>query len=275
MRVVSPTGSISTFYTGGGPWAVMVDATNNVYIAEYNGHRIRRINTVTNANTLVAETGAAGFSGDGGLATAAALNEPRGMVIDSAGNLLFVDRANHRVRKVTPAGIISTIAGTGARTFTVDGGPASAATLAWPQNLALRPDGTILIAEYDSNRIRSISPAGIISTFAGGGGSPALGDGGAASAACLLGPEDVAVDAAGNVYLAENDSSRIRKVSTDGIITTIAGTGTAGFSGSKAPRSNQTPQPPGTVFSWRRSPSRHPPRTPPASWPISPPVSRR
>ena len=171
-------GGLATQAVLNNPFAVIADPTGNIFIADYGNHRIRRIDAGTNVIRTVAGTGMAGFSGDGGLATAAQVSQPSGMAIDSAGNLFFSDTGNNRVRRVNPAGVITTVAGTGAGASTGDGGLATAATLASPRFLAIRADGAIFLTEFTSNRVRSISPAGIISTFAGPGSCPAVGDGG-------------------------------------------------------------------------------------------------
>lgn len=173
--------------------------------------------------------------GDGGSALAAQVAQPEGMVVDPAGNLYIADAANHRVRKVTPAGEIGTVAGTGHAGFSGDNGPASAAQLNQPYDLALDAAGNLYIADYGNQRVRAISPAGNITTVAGNGSSGSSADGGPATAALLLGPRNVATDAAGNLYISEFDGHRVRRVAPNGTIGTIAGNGIAGFGGDGGP----------------------------------------
>jgi uncharacterized protein (TIGR03437 family) len=174
--------------------------------------------------------GGAGFSGDGGPATAALLLGPDDAVEDANGNLYIADKGNNRIRKVNSGGVIETLAGGDKPGFTGDGGPSQNALLFQPYQLALDSRGNVFFADYGNARVREITTAGIISTVAGGG-SGALGDGGPAAAATVGGSlTGVAVDSAGNIYIATN--TRIRKVDgTTGTISTIAGNGTAGFSG--------------------------------------------
>ena len=213
------------------PYGVTPDGAGNLYIADSRNHRIRKVDTAGNIST-VAGTGTAGFSGDGDEATAAQLNLPGSVVLDRLGNLYIADRLNHRIRKVDTAGVISTVAGsstTGA--FGGDGGAATAARLYDSSGVALDRSGNLYIADRDNRRIRKVDTAGVITTVAGIGTGGSLGDGGAATAARLNSPIDVAVDWAGNLFIADDDSHRIRKVDTAGVITTVAGDGTAGFSG--------------------------------------------
>lgn len=174
----------------------------------------------------VAGTGSAGFSGDGGPATSAMLDNPMGVAIDGDGNLYVADWINRRVRKVDAAGTITTFAGSGAAWGDLgDGGPATAASLAGPWGIATGPGGSLYIADWMGGRVRKVDSGGTISTFAGTGpGSPQdePGDGGPAVAAVLSNPTDVAVDATGNVYISEGEAGRVRKVDPAGIITTVA-----------------------------------------------------
>ena len=173
--------------------------------------------------------------GDGGQATTAQLAQPEGLAVDRAGNLYIADAANHRVRKVTPGGIISTLAGNGHPGFAGDGGPAAAAQLNQPYDLALDTAGNIYIADFGNNRVRCITTDGNISTFAGTGQSGSAGDGGAAAAAMLNGPRNVALDNAGNLYISEFNGHRVRSVAPGGTISTVAGIGIAGFGGDSGP----------------------------------------
>jgi hypothetical protein len=174
----------------------------------------------------VAGNGQTAFSGDGGPALQAALSAPQDEALDAAGNLYIADGDNHRVRKVSPDGTITTVAGTGRMGVSGDGGPALQAALTFPNGLTVGPGGELFISDGSNGRVRKVSPDGIITTVAGGG-QPAdkLGDGGPATAARLQWPAQLAVDAAGSLFIAEWFGRRIRKVDAAGIITTVAGGG--------------------------------------------------
>ncbi|MFD4612181.1 RICIN domain-containing protein [Streptomyces sp. NPDC058451] len=181
--------------------------------------------------STVAGTGVANYGGDNGPALAAQLNYPYGIAVDSTGTLYFSDYSNHRVRKVTTDGKISTVAGTGSPGFSGDGGRAASAQLRNPREVAVDSEGAVYIADAGNNRVRKVSADGKISTVAGTGAAGSGGDGGLATTAQLHGPFGVAVDSTGVLYIAEYNGNRVRKVTTDGKISTVAGTGTAGFSG--------------------------------------------
>jgi uncharacterized protein (TIGR03437 family) len=165
--------------------------------------------------------------GDGGPATAAQISNIQGIAVDRWGNLYLSDTDNHRVRKISTSGVITTLAGTGVPGFSGDGGPATSAQLNTPYGLAADLAGNLYVADYGNDRVRRIGPDGVITTVAGGG---AL-DIGAATGARLVTPRNVAVDAAGNLYFSEFERHRVRKVIPAGIISTVAGTGLAGYSG--------------------------------------------
>jgi hypothetical protein len=181
--------------------------------------------------TTVAGSANTGYYGDGGAATNAILNNPYGVVIDTAGNMLIADTFNHRIRKVDANGIISTVAGNGTSGFSGDGGVATNANLNMPYNVSADSLGNLFIADYGNARIRKVDTNGFISTVAGGGSGA---DGVLATNAILKNAAGVAVDTLGNIFIAEMSNNRIRKVDTNGIISTVAGSGTApggGFSG--------------------------------------------
>ncbi len=175
-----------------------------------------------------------GFSGDGGLATSAYLYDPRGVAKDAVGNLYIADTGNARIRKVSPSGVITTVAGGGSAN-PGDGGPATSALLSNIEGLALDGAGNIYFAEWQGNRIRKVSPSGIITTIAGNGNYGYSGDGGLATNAQLGTPFAVTVDTAGGIYIADYANNRVRKVSSNGVITTVAGNGIAGYSGDGGP----------------------------------------
>ncbi len=179
--------------------------------------------------TTVAGNGGFGSTGDGGPATSASIGFPRGVAVDSQGNVYIVDSLNNRIRKVNPAGVISTFAGNGFPLFSGDGGPATSASIAFcgtasHQGIAVDTTGNVYFTDCFNNRIRKIDTSGIITTVAGSGGFTMLsGDGGPATSATLGLPWGLAVDAAGNIYIADTGNGRIRKVNTAGIISTVAG----------------------------------------------------
>jgi uncharacterized protein (TIGR03437 family) len=182
----------------------------------------------------IAGNGTAAFSGDGGQATAASLNHPRTLAIDSSGNLYISDVDNLRIRRVTPAGIISTVAGNGLPGSSGDGGLAVNASLSSMLGLALDNAGNLYIADSGNRRVRKVTSAGIISTIAGTGVQGFSGDGGPATSALLNTPASV-LFSGGNLYISDSSNQRIRRVSSDGTITTIAGNGVTGFSGDGGP----------------------------------------
>ena len=207
------------------PGAVAAGADGSLYIADTDNHRIRWVDP-NGIITTVAGTGSSGYSGDGGPATAARLSYPSGVALGVDGSLYIADLFNHRVRRLGPDGIITTVAGMGGSGgFSGDGGPATAAGLNYPSGVALGADGGLYIADSGNNRIRRVGPDGIISTVAGSAGYG--GDGGPATAAYLSKPLGVAVGADG-LYIADRDNRRIRRVGPDGIITTVAGSGFGG-----------------------------------------------
>jgi sugar lactone lactonase YvrE len=183
----------------------------------------------------VAGLGTQGFSGDGGQATSAQLNYPVGGAVDAQGNLYIADNTNHRVRKVSPAGVITTVAGDGVPGYGGDGGQATSARLNFPDGVAVDSHGDLFIADSLNNRVREVSPAGVITTVAGNGSAGYSGDGGQATSAALDNPTGVAVGPGGVLYIADEANERVREVHANGIITTVAGTGGAGFSGDGGP----------------------------------------
>nr|WP_037664383.1 Teneurin-2 [Streptomyces aurantiacus] len=174
------------------------------------------------AIATVAGTGAAGYLSDGGPAPLTKLNLPLGLAVDKQGNLYIADRHNHRIRKVTPDGTITTVAGTGQAGYVSDGGPAVATKLSDPVDVAVDDAGTLYIADAGNHRIRKVTAAGIITTIAGNGEAGYISDGGPAVATRLHHPHGIAVDREGNVYFSDWSTHRVRKVTRTGIITTVA-----------------------------------------------------
>ncbi len=247
VRKVNTAGIISTFvgngtsgYSGDGgqataaelsdPTLLAFDAIGNLYIADRANGLIRKITTAGVIST-VAGNGTLGYSGDGGQAILAELNAPTGIAIDVFGNLYIADDQNSRIRKVNTAGIITTIAGNGTMGFSGDGGQATAAELSDPWGIIFDAAGNLYITDAGTSVIRKVNTAGIISTVAGNGTIGFSGDGGQATATELNQPVGIILDASGNLYFADNQNSRIRMINTSGIISTIVGNGTAGYSG--------------------------------------------
>ena len=224
------------------PEGAALDGAGNLYIADGLNQRIRKVSVTTGLVTTVAGNGSAGYSGDGGSATAAELDAPGGLAVDSAGNTYISDTENNRIRKVDANGIITTIAGNGTAGYSGDGGPATSAEISSFSNVAVDGAGNLYIADEMNNRIRKVVlSTGIISTVAGSGGTGFIsgnysGDGGPATGARLSLPSGVTVDGAGNLYIADTSNQRIREVNAStGVITTIAGNGTSGFTGDGGP----------------------------------------
>jgi RHS repeat-associated protein len=248
IRKVDTSGIITTVagngtwdYSGDGgpatdagfdPRGVAVDSAGNIFIACWFNKRIRKVDT-NGIITTVAGNGNRDFSGDGGPATDAGL-DPGGVAVDSAGNIFILDYYNRRIRKVDTSGIITTVAGNGYDGFSGDGGPATDAGFN-PRGLAMDSAGNIFIADWFNHRVRKVNTSGIITTVAGNGYDGFSGDGGPATNASLSMPYGVAVDNAGNIFIADQSNYRIRRVDTSGIITTVAGNGYGGFSGDGGP----------------------------------------
>ncbi|MES2701554.1 MAG: Ig-like domain-containing protein, partial [Bacteroidota bacterium] len=175
--------------------------------------------------------GSNGYTGNGGAATAAKLSHPYGIATDCSGNTYVADFENAVVRKIDARGVITTVAGNGIVGYSGNGGPATAAKLSHPNGIALDNAGNLYISDYNNHVIRKVNTAGIISTYAGSSAHGYTGDGGAATSAALYYPIGLAVDNAGNLFIADHYNNVIRKVNTSGIITTVAGNGVAGYSG--------------------------------------------
>ena len=201
-----------------------------IYISDSQNNRVRLVDT-SDTITTVAGDGTGGFSGDHSSPDSAELHSPFGVAAQAGAPTLYIaDTLNNRVRMVNGSGTITTIAGTGAAGFSGDGGIGDGSALNNPASAAVDSYGYVYIADQKNNRIRRIGPLGIITTVAGNGTVGYSGDGGLATSAALYYPTGVAVDGYGNIYIADSDNNRVRKVDTSGIITTVAGNGTVGYS---------------------------------------------
>jgi sugar lactone lactonase YvrE len=261
IRRVTPAGIISTVYTlpqrqGFFQYfeGLAIDSQDNLYATEYRGSQVMKIAKDGTA-TLIAGTGVAGFSGDGGPATAAQLNGPSGVTLDSAGNIYITDTLNNRVRRIAPNGTISTFAGTGVGGFSGDGGPALFAQLSNPAEVLVDGAGNVYISDFSNRRVRVISPAGIISTIVGSGlpdlppfTSPQVGDGGPALNAAFATPSSVVFGPSGDLFVADSQNNRIRKIAPDGTITTVAGNGKLPYAGDGGPATQSAIAGPITVI---------------------------
>jgi len=223
------------------PQGIAVDSAGNIYIADSANNRVRIvsggiINTFA-GNGSFSQGGGPGQNNDGGPATNALLHIPMGVAVDKSGNVYIADTANNSIREVTTDGIINTITGDTYPGYNGDAGNAAGGEVNHPSDVAVDSSGNIYISDTNNARIRQITTAGIINTFAGSGSIGWAGDGAAATSTTvyLTAPIGITLDSSGNLYIVENGDSRIRKVDTKGIISTIAGNGTAGFSGDGSP----------------------------------------
>ena len=217
----------------GQPGAVVTDAAGNVYFSSTPLHTVFRVDPAGTL-TRVAGTGTAGYSGDNGPATSAQLYEPNGLAMDGAGNLYIADTVNQRIRKVSPGGTITTVAGNGGCCYSGDNGSATSAQLGRVLALTADPSGNLYVG-VSPVRIRKVSTSGIITTIAGDGTTGFSGDNGPATEAQFNYPAGLAVDASGNLFVADSSNNRIRRISTDSIVTTVAGTGALGNTGDNGP----------------------------------------
>ena len=240
-----PGGSAAGYSGDGGPaiaaqvacpHALALDVAGNLYIATGN-HAMADVNSrvrlVDSTGTITTFAGG-GTSLTGGLATDAYLAESTGIAFDHAGDL-YLSTYDNKIQRVDTSGVISTIAGNGTAGFSGDGGSAADAILSGPSGLAFDTAGNLYFADSNNNRIRKIDLDGRISTVVGTGPTDSTGDGAAGSAATLAGPRGMAIDRDGNLYIAEADGNRVRRVDTNGVITTLAGTGEAGYEGDGGP----------------------------------------
>ncbi|MFD0589164.1 S-layer homology domain-containing protein [Paenibacillus sp. GCM10027627] len=245
--IISIVGKGGRGYSGDGGAGVMaqlrdpeylfVDDRGNVYISDTRNHVVRKFNPVTGIINTIAGNGEEGYSGDDGPATEAQLNSPRGIVVDVQGNVYIADSENGRVRMVDAAtGTISTVAGSGQFDYMGDGGPATDAGIDGPSGVALDRDGNLYIVDTFNSAIRKVNSEGIISTVAGNGDHGYAGDGRPATEAQFDYPRGIVIDDNGNMYIADYENDRIRKVDgATGLVSTVAGIGEPGFSGDGGP----------------------------------------
>ncbi len=231
------TGTLSGFSGDGGPatsaklyspQAIICDASGNLYIADSKNHCVRKVSAGI-ITTIGGIGGVGGYFGDGGPATSAKMYDPVAIAVDASGNVYVAEGLNNVVRKISPSGIISTVAGTGVAGFNGDGIAATSAKLNTPGGVWVDPAGNVYIGDIFNYRVRKVNTSGMISTYAGNGTPGSAGDGGPATAAQIHNTNQLAMDAAGNLYLSDNANHRIRKVTSAGIITTIAGNGVGGY----------------------------------------------
>jgi uncharacterized protein (TIGR03437 family) len=229
------------------PWGMVFDSSGTLFFADQVNCRVRKIVSEGTIST-VAGTGSCGYSSDAVAATSAQLNYPTHLAFNSSGNLYIADTVNHRIRMIASSGNISTVAGTGDAGYYGDGAEATKAYLGYPTGIAVDSSGIIYIADTYNHVIRKVATDGKITTFAGDNTAGSKGDGGLATKARLRYPTGLTLDSAGNLYIADSNNHRIRKISTDGTISTVAGSGVYGFSGDGGPATEATLEYPDGVY---------------------------
>ena len=245
ISTIGGTGTVDNTGDGGPAIAAAIDFPaigifdklgNYLFTTGINGKTIRKIDTAGIITTIAGINFTGGGTGDSGLATLATFDNPQYLAIDTIGNIYITDAQDNKVRRIDHvSGIITTIAGTGTAGYTGDHGPATSATFYGLNGICIGDSGNIYVADYGNNCIRKINALGIITTFAGTGTAGYNGDGGRADTSEIRGAFDICADDTGNIYIADEANGRIRKVDKAGIIHTIAGTGTPGYSGDGGP----------------------------------------
>ena len=219
------------------PYGLTIGPDGGLYFCDLDNQRVRRLDLASKRVTNTAGNGEKGYSGDGGPATAAALNMPHELRFDAGGNLYIAERDNHVIRKVTPSGIISTVAGTGKPGFSGDGGPGAKAELRQPHSIVVDRDGSLLICDIGNQRIRRLRlDTGVIETYAGTGEAKPTPEGASVSGAPLNGPRTMALAPNGDLYLALREGNMILKIDRrTETFHRVAGTGEQGYSGDDGP----------------------------------------
>ncbi len=236
-KISGATGVISSLSLGSGSLisaaGLWTSSANDLFIADHYADNVMKYTTATGACSRHCGSGHQGTSGDGGQATSCRMEMPKAACTDNAGNVYIADAGGNRIRKVTAStGIVNTICGSITAGYSGDGGPASAALLSWPSGICIDKPGNIYISDNGNARIRKIDAAtGIITTIAGTGATGFSGDRYPATNAKISGPLGIFCDRFGNVFFADHNNNRIRKIDASGIINTVAGTSSAGFSG--------------------------------------------
>jgi mucin-19 len=237
IRKITPSGSVSTFAGSGisgyvdsigsnarfnSPMGLAVDSSGNLFVTDYSNNRIRKIIS-SGTVTTVAGNGVSGFLD--GTGTNSMFSAPIGITVDTLGNLYVADRDNHRIRKIAPSGLVSTLAGSGAKSFA--DGAGTIAMFNMPHGVTADVNGNVFVGDSDNNRIRMITPTGVVTTVAGSG-SKSFADG-IGTNADFDGPAGITVDPLGNLYVADWGNNRIRKILSSRVVVTIVGSGTGGF----------------------------------------------
>jgi hypothetical protein len=217
--IVNGTGTAAGFYS---PYGITSDAAGNLYVGEYSNQAVRKITSTAVVTTLAGNGNSGNLNGTG---TNATFNQPLGLAVDASGNVFVADYINHLIRKITPAGVVTTFAGSGTPALT--DGTGTAAAFNGPFALAFDANGNLIVADYLNHAVRKITPAGLVTTIAGNG-TPGYVDA-IGSAARFNRPAGLAVDGSGNVFICDAQNHRIRKITAAGVVTTLAGSGNAAF----------------------------------------------
>ena len=220
--VPGSTDGSALFATFEDPHGIYINSAGDIYIADQNSHKIRKITSAGVVSTF-AGSGVAGSTN--GTGTSASFNRPRGICADASGNLYIADSFNHKIRKITSAGAVTNFAGSGIAGSTDATG--AAASFNGPRGICADASGNIYVTDEGNHKIRKITPAGVVTTFAGTGISGAV-DGPVATASFNV-PQGICIDGSGNFYVADRNNNSIRKISSTGVVSTLAGSGTAGF----------------------------------------------